>query len=164
MSYESFLTRYPDGENLEPHCFEFYRHGYIDGEMLQFQVVKSLEQQIQGHVLEVLKLREELKTLAASGLEAVKYHQAELAEAKFKLNHRSAELDGVCQQLATLRPAAEALKTAVELRADILIDGDKIIVGLPSSTAYGIERGTDPLAATIKAITRAAEAVKENEK
>jgi hypothetical protein len=31
--------------------------------MFQFQITKSLEQQIQGHVLEVLKLRKELATL-----------------------------------------------------------------------------------------------------
>jgi hypothetical protein len=31
--------------------------------MFQFQITKSLEQQIQGHVLEVLKLREELASV-----------------------------------------------------------------------------------------------------
>jgi hypothetical protein len=57
---ETFLKRYLDGENYAPHCFEFYETGYLDGEVFQFQITKSLEQQIQGHVLEVLKLREEL--------------------------------------------------------------------------------------------------------
>jgi hypothetical protein len=91
---------------------------------------------------EVLKLREELKTLAASGLEAVKYHQAELA---------------------TLRPAAEALKTAVELKMGILILSDIVSVDYPDDEVSEVLEG-DPLAATIKAINRAAEAVKENGK
>jgi hypothetical protein len=118
---ETFLKRYPDGENYAPHCFEFYETGYLDGEVFQFQITKSLEQQIQGHVL---KLREEL---------------------------------------ATLRPAAEALKTAVELKMGILILSAIVSVDYPDDEVSEVLEG-DPLAATIKAINRAAEAVKENGK
>jgi hypothetical protein len=57
---EAFLQKYPDGDNLEPHCYEFFSAGYLAAEELQFQIRLGLEQQIQGHVLEVLKLREEL--------------------------------------------------------------------------------------------------------
>jgi hypothetical protein len=93
----------------------------------------------------------------------------ELAAATLVKMHTVKLLEKAEAELASLRPAAEALKTAVELEMWIGNDGtrgyaewwkgDKIT----PDDVVEMNNG-DPLAATIKAITRAAEAVKENGK
>jgi hypothetical protein len=154
---EAFLKRYPDGENLPQHCKDYYEIGFVDGEMFQFQITKSLEQQIQGHVLEVLKLRKELASLKAAYSAQVEMKMMAMDELE-SLRQENEKLKGAitaltqlhCSDVMALRPAAEALKTAVQLD---LLDG--------FLTVAAYDMGGDPLAATIKAINRAAEAVKE---
>jgi hypothetical protein len=63
---EAFLQKFPNGDNLEPRCYNFFHAGYLAAEELQFQIRLGLEKQIQGHVLEVLKLREELAAMTLS--------------------------------------------------------------------------------------------------
>ena len=69
-------------------------------------------------------------------------------------------------ELATLRPAAQALKTAVELGLQLYIFLPKDDIGSPytqvNRNITEFHNG-DPLAATIKAIQRAAEAVHSEE-
>ena len=62
-------------------------------------------------------------------------------------------------ELATLRPIAEALKTAVELRMTLDIH-DTLTDALLNDGGNREYHNGDPLAATIRAIQRAAEAVK----
>ena len=87
-----------------------------------------------------------------------------MSTSELEVNHLRMEVQVLRAELATLRPAAEALKTAVDLRIYLSFTYD---AGRNSYARYAdvVESdGTDPLAATIKAIQRAAEAVKDNGK
>jgi hypothetical protein len=91
---ETFLKRYLDGENYAPHCFEFYETGYLDGEIFQFQITKSLEQQIQGHVLEVLRLEKEL----AKEKEKVEKYFAVAKNLECQVKWKEEEIDRIHKQ------------------------------------------------------------------
>jgi hypothetical protein len=56
---ESYLEKFPDGDNLEPHCFEFFYAGYLAAEELQFQIRLGLEKQIQEATLKYLRLKKD---------------------------------------------------------------------------------------------------------
>ena len=100
----------------------------------------------------IAKLREEL----AKEKEKVAKYFAVAKNLECQVKWKDEEID-------TLRPAAEALKTAVKLRFGILFLSASVEVSnYDQNLCYNeMTNEGDPLAATIRAINRAAEAVKE---
>jgi hypothetical protein len=116
----------------------------------------ALVSQIVNQLEEIAALRAKLATLKTVYAAQVEMKMMAMDELE-SLRQENEKLKGAitaltqlhCSDVMALRPAAEALKTAVQLD---LLDG--------FLTVAAYDMGGDPLAATIRAINRAKEAVK----